>query len=619
MGLMAESRVPIGPGGGACPELASGVMGILTKAPVGIDPDVAFAAFLRHADERPGARFLAYHRDGEWRFLTRGEAAERVKSIAAGLVAAGLGAGERVALISENRYEWLLTDLAVMSAGGVTVPVYPSLPAPTVAGIVNGAGARLAVASSPVLGAKLAGTGARVLQIEGEITDWMREGCSLVLARELAERAAAVSPDDVATIVYTSGTTGESKGAVLLHRGLVAMARGGAGAYGVGPDDVLLSTLPWAHVFERLNGLHTAMYAGAEIWLSRGMDHLLEDVEEVRPTIAMAVPRLFEKVRDRVWDQVRSTSPLKQRVFRTCLAAATWSAVSPSPSALQRGLRAAADRVALGKVRQRLAGPRLRFFISGGAPLQIDVEEFFWALGIPLLQGWGMTELTSGATGNTLDHHRFGSVGLPLPGVEIEIAEDGEILTASPGRMVEYYGRPSATADTIDGRWLKTGDIGRVDEGGFLHITDRKKELIKTAGGKIVAPLPIESRLMEDELIEWAVLVGDGRPYITALIVPDWGAVRRAIGAGAEFDNVEPAGNPRARQAVQEVVDRVNSELAPFESVKAFALLPTSLSEERDELTPTLKVKRRVVDRTYSALIQAMYEKATAAHAGQAD
>ncbi|TMC07147.1 MAG: long-chain fatty acid--CoA ligase [Chloroflexi bacterium] len=571
-----------------------------------------FLSRARSLGERP---FLHFHQDGAWRCLSWAEARQRVLRVAAALVAEGVRPGDRVVLISENRFEWILADFGIQAAGAVTVPIYPSLLQATVRSMVEDSGAVVGLAGTEELGGKLLGPPAmrRVVTFDPGLHRWFQREPPAAEVEELERRAARLGPDDLATIVYTSGTTGESKGVLLAHRNLVDMAASDLRAFRIGPDDVLLSALPYAHVLERVSAVFNVVTAGAQLWVSRGLDHLAGDLTEVRPTIMIGVPRLFEKVHDRVLQQAASGPGLRRALFAWALRAGRRHVQARRPGPATRLGRALADRLVLAGVRRRLTGGRLRFFVTGGAPLSEEVEEFFWALGIPVLQGWGMTELTSAATSNTETEHRFGTVGRPLPGVELRIAADGEILVRGPGVMLGYHRRARLTAAALEDGWLHTGDVGLLD-GGHLRITDRKKDLLKTAGGKYVAPLPLESRLQEAREIEWALLVGDERPFVTALVVPDWGALRDEHGIDGDPDAL--AADVRVRSIVQERVDALNRNLAGFETVRAFAVLSRPFSEGDGELTPTLKPKRRVIVRRYREVIDAMYESATLAYRG---
>ena len=526
--------------------------------------------------------FLYFHQDGDWRGLSWADARQRVLRVAAALVGEGVRPGDRVALISENRYEWVLADFGIQAAGAVTVPVFSSLLPATVRAIVEDSGAVVGLAGTEELACKLLDVPGlrRVVIFEPDLHRWFQREPSPAELEEVERRVARLGGDDMATIVYTSGTTGESKGVELAHRNLVDMAASDLRAFRIGPEDVLLSALPYAHVLERVSGVFNVVTAGAQLWVSRGLDRLVEDVAEVRPTIMIGVPRVFEKAHDRVLEQAAVQSRLSRAVFAWALRAGRRHARAARPGSALRLQRALADRLVLAGVRRRLTGGRLHFFVSGGAPLSVEVEEFFWALGIQILQGWGMTELTSGATSNTEDAHRFGTVGRALPGVELQIAADGEILARGPGVMLGYHRRARTTAHTLADGWLHTGDVGMLDEDGYLRITDRKKDLIKTAGGKYVAPLPLESRLQEDRIVEWALLVGDERPFVAALIVPDWAALRELHGIDGDPDVL--VRDLRVRSIVQERMDALNRNLAGFESVRAFALLPYPFAEAND-------------------------------------
>jgi long-chain acyl-CoA synthetase len=418
--------------------------------------------------------------------------------------------------------------------------------------------------------------------------------------REVEARAAALSPEDLATVVYTSGTTGEPKGVMLAHRNLVDMARGCLEEFDIGEGDSNLSFLPYSHVLERVNSILVLLAAGGTAWLSRGIERLADDIQESRPTVVVAVPRVYEKMHQRVLEQVGKAPHRRQALFRWAL---------EQGRRRSRGRRALlhplADRLVLSKLRQRLTGGRLRFFVSGGAPLGREVEEFFWSFGVPIYNGWGLTETSSGATSNNPRRHRFETVGTPLPGVRLRIAGDGEVLVDGPGNMLGYFRNEAATAEVLQDGWIHTGDVGELDGDGFLRITDRKKDLIKTAGGKFLAPQPLEAILQQAPIVERALVLGDERPYAVALIVPDWNVLRRQLGLEGKPESLLEDG--RARAAIQRLLDDMNAELGSWERIKSFHLLAHDFSEEKGEITPTLKVKRRVVQERYREQIEHMY------------
>lgn len=564
----------------------------------GISERTVPGLFWRQVDRLGSRTLFHHHQDGRWQELSWQQAGETVGRLAGALVEAGVAPGERVLLMSENRLEWLLSDLAIMTAGAVTVPVYPSTLARGAQQIVDNSEGRLAIVSDEQLADRLRID--RIVRMDTELRGWMSRQPDAAIVEQVEARAAALSPDDLATIVYTSGTTGEPKGVMLAHRNLADMARGCLEEFDVGEADSCLSFLPYSHVLERINSILVLLAAGGTAWLSRGVEHLPADIQESRPTVMVAVPRVYEKMHQRVLQEVGKASSRRQALFRWAL---------EQGRRRSRGKRALlyplADRLVLSRLRQLLTGGRLRFFVSGGAPLGREVEEFFWSFGVPIYNGWGMTETSSGATSNKPRRHRFETVGVPLPGVELRLGGDGEVLVDSPGNMLGYFRNPKATAEVLQDGWIHTGDIGETDTDGFLRITDRKKDLIKTAGGKFVAPQPLEARLQQAPMIERAVVIGDQRPYAVALIVPDWNVLRRQLGLQGEPESLlEDRG---ARAAVQRLVDEMNAELSGWERIKYFELLPHDFSEETGEITPTLKVKRRVVQERYREQIEHMY------------
>jgi long-chain acyl-CoA synthetase len=554
--------------------------------------------FFRQAARFGDRTLVRFHDGAAWRGASWNRAAELSLRVAARLVREGVRAGDRVAVMAENRVEWLYCDLAIQAVGAVTVPVYPSTPARTAQLIAEDAGAGLAFIDEPLRDRLRV---ERLVGLDADLPAWMAEPADAELLAEVGARAAAVAPDDLATIVYTSGTTGLPKGVMLPHRCIVDMARSCLEVFDIGPDDEALSFLPYSHVFERINGVFVGLAAGGSAWIARGVPKLVDDLQECRPTVMVSVPRVYEKMHQQVMAIAREQPAHRRAIFRWAVEQGRRRLRGqPAP------LHPLADRLVLAPIRRRLTGGRLRFFVSGGAPLSAEVESFFWAIGVKILNGWGMTETSSGAASNTIQRHQFETVGPPLPGVEIRIADDGEILVRSPGNMTGYYNNPEATAETLVDGWVRTGDIGEVDGDGFLRITDRKKELLKTAGGKFVAPSPIETRLMQDPAIERAVVIGDERPYVTALVVPDWKTLEVDHGiAGRPEDLCQ---DERARDVVQRAVDGLNRDLGSWETIKYFVLLPRDFTEETGELTPTLKVKRRVVQERYREQIETMYQ-----------
>jgi len=579
-------------------------------------PEVTAVAVFFNQARRLGDRpALRYFEDGAWQSWTWTETARRVRRVAAGLIQAGVDPEDRVVLLSPNRAEWIICDYAIQAVGAIPVPIYPSLLPLVTQSITENSGAVMAIVAGAALAAKLPLTPAllSVVRMDGEVQEWMAQDADPDTMVEMESRTRALTGRSIATILYTSGTTGEPKGVVLTQSNFVANARAGLEVFDVGPDDVLLTFMPFSHILARHSGGFICVVAGAENVLSRGIDHLTEDIQEIRPTIMLGMPRLFDKVFASVQDTVSKGRAVEQRLYAWAESVGRRRLLAGGGAGLRlKAEYGLAQRLVLDALRRKVTGGRLRFFISGGAPLNPEVEEFFWVMGVQILQGWGLTETTSGATSNTENYHRYSSVGKAEPGTELRIATDGEILVKGPGVMREYYQNPAATAEVFEDGWFKTGDVGRIDEDGFLFITDRKKDLIKTSGGKYVAPLPMETRLQTDRYIQSAVVIGDERPFVTALIVPNWANLASDLGLVKGATEVV-MGSPVFR-VIKEHLDVVNRGLASFETIKHFSLIQDDFSEERDELTPTLKPKRRIIRDHYQTVIDEMYTAATAAH-----
>ena len=520
------------------------------------------------------------------------ELERRVIAVALGLIEAGVKPNDSVVIMSENRVEWIYCDFAIQSIGAMTVPIYPNVSAEAAQTIVTDSAATLGIASDAEVGARLAPL--RVVTIDKEVPEWV--AAEPRQTSEIARRLSAIQPDDLCTIVYTSGTTGVPKGVELRHRNLVDISRAAMKVHPITDRDYSISWLPYAHVYGRINDIFLGVVIGLTGWISRGPDHLGEELREIRPTIMNSVPRVYEKMYAAVMARVHRSSSTRRAIFEWALGVGTRFSRTPEPGPFLRMQRQVADRLVLRSIRNLLTGGNLRFFVSGGAGLAREIEEFFWALGVPILNGWGLTETSSGVCSNTLHEHRFLTVGKPFPGVELKIADDGEILVKGPSIMRGYHNKPEATAEVMKDGWFCSGDIGEIDADGYLKITDRKKSLFKTAGGKYVAPLQIEHELLSDPLITRAVAIGEGRPYVTALIVPDWDAAKS-----------EGLDETSVRTRVQQTVDRANAGLGHWETVKYFTLLARDFTEEAGELSLKLDVKRKVVAERYQDQIEAMY------------
>ncbi len=569
---------------------------------------------------------------GGWRPLTWREVGDVVREVALGLLALGRQRGEAVALLSRSRAEWVHADFAILSAGCRTVPIYPSYTPAQVADIVNDSEARTLIVEDATQLAKvleMRGTMpglAQIVVIQDDerhappVLTWAelrrlgREKAD-TLKRVLTDRVTSIAAGDVATIVYTSGTTGEPKGVVQTHANHMASLGAVAQIPGVEPGDVHLLFLPLAHSFARLEAF-MGVHRGLVTAFAESLDHVAGNLREVHPHFIFAVPRVFEKVHAKIVGDVEAGSPAKRRIFGWALSVGTRvsrlaQAKRPVPAALalQRRL---AHRLVFGKLHAALGG-RLRFAVSGGAPLPREIAEFFHAAGILIVEGYGLTETCPALTFNRIDHFKFGSVGQPLPGVELRIAADGEILARGPNVATRgYWKRPEATAAVFDADgWLHTGDIGRIDDDGFLYITDRKKDLIVTSGGINIAPQLVENLLRSDPLISQAMVYGDRRPYPTALVTLNAGEIvsfarERGI---LVVDPEALARHPTIVERVAQIVDATNAKLQSYARVKRFAVLPAELTEDAGELTPTQKVKRRIVAEKYRDVLEALYRE----------
>jgi long-chain acyl-CoA synthetase len=555
---------------------------------------------------------------------------ERVRRIALGLQELGIKAGDRVAIFSENRPEWALADYACLTASLTDVPLYPNLPPEQAAYILNDSGAVAIFVSDAVQAAKIAQVRSRCTGLRHVITfaEARHDGADLTLAeverrgaavddearRDLyRQHALAVKPDDLATLIYTSGTTGEPKGVMLTHDNLYSNVMTAAAQIPFAGKDVCLSFLPLSHIFERMAGHYLMWQVGCSIAYAESMDTVPVDLQAVRPTIVLSVPRLYEKMYARVLENALSGGAAKKRIFFWARAVAERWADVKLAGGTPRGLLALqyriAQRLVFSKLQARTGG-RLRYFVSGGAPLAPEINKFFYAAGLVILEGYGLTETSPVISVNTPAAFRIGTVGKPVHGVEVTIAPDGEILTRGPHVMKGYYNKPDATREAIDAEgWFHTGDIGELRD-GFVVITDRKKDIIVTAGGKNIAPQPIENALKTNKYISQAVLIGDKRKFPVVLVVPNWEQLEK----WARIKNLlwtqrsQLLEMPIVQAKMEKEVYGRLQDLAKYETPKKVALLEHDFSVERGELTPTLKVKRRVIDKTYRDVIDRLYQ-----------
>ena len=598
-------------------------------APPATLTEIFFGAIDRWRD-RPVA--LRSKRQGRWEPISYADLLARVQAPSLGLSAMGVNEGDRVGILSENRPEWAIADFACLAARCADVPVYPTLPAGQITHILRDSGAVALFVSTREQLAKIveirdqlpalrhiiafdddaAGSGVLSFrELEG------RPAASEAEAAAWRERALAATPDDVATLIYTSGTTGDPKGVMLTHGNIASNVVGGLKRLPLRDGDECLSFLPLSHIFERMAGHYTVFQAGTIINYATSFDTVAAELLEVRPTLVLSVPRLFEKIHSRVVDTA-ARSPVRFAIFKWAKRTGeAWADLSlegkPIPAWLALKHRIA-DRLVFSKLRARVGG-RLRFFVSGGAPLNPSIARFFYAAGMPVLEGYGLTETSPVIAVNGPGETRLGTVGRPIENVEVRIAEDGEILTRGPHIMKGYFNKPEETAEVIDADgWLHTGDIGELDKDGFLRITDRKKDLIVTAGGKNIAPQPIENLARTSKFVSNAVMIGDKRRFPAMLIVPNaenlkaWAAQKQLD----ESDYTALLKRPEVYAKMERELAKVFHHLAHYEVPKKYILLDRDFSIGSGELTPKMSVKRKAVEAANREAIEALYAEGDA-------
>jgi long-chain acyl-CoA synthetase len=588
-------------------------------------PGLILAAVLRHNK----ADSFNHRSEGKWISTSAATFVERVQNTALGLASLGVRPGDRIALLSENRPEWSIADLAILSLGAINVPIYTTQALDQIDFILSDSGAkalfistrRLYKHAQPALEKRRLD---HLIFFDSEVAEDIERGIALATLEERGKALAherpgafdaylqAVRADDLATIIYTSGTTGEPKGVMLTHNNFISNVISISKGLPIISTDVALSVLPLSHIFER-DGFYVFCYCGVSVYYAASFDQVGENLREVAPTIMTAVPRLFEKVYHRIIKKGMAEKGFKKSVFMQSLEVGQkygerkdkrkW--ISPQLAIKQR----LASKLVFSKWREGVGG-RLRYFVSGGAPLSPALSYSYLAAGIPILQGYGATE-TCIVSANRPDNNRVGSVGIPFDGIEIKIAEDGEILVRGPNVMRGYYGQPEATAAVLKDGWFYTGDVGHMEKDGQLYITDRKKDLFKLSNGKYVAPQLIESLLKQSEFVSQVVVAGAGRKQPVALIVPDWESLNGALAEEGETDAPKERGAlskyPAAVKIVQRDVAKLTSELVDYERIRRVALLPNEFSIDGGELTPTLKVKRKVIDERYGETIEELY------------
>ena len=573
---------------------------------------------------------LKYRKQGAFVTLTYAAYYERVLMVSRGLGKMGVKPGDRIAVLSENRAGWVIADMGILCTGSVTVPIYPTNTPEQIEYMINHSGAKIVFVSGKFQYGKLLKVRAAIPGVElvvsferflGDpalpVTTFyqLSEIDSPITPEEKKEIEAKIDlikPEDMLTLIYTSGTTGVPKGVMLSHNNILTNTRYLTEQSGaIDENDVVLSFLPLSHILERTAGYYMTIRNGALLTFADSIEKVPENMMEIQPTVMVSVPRLFEKIYHRIFENAHQMPSVKKALFHWAVevgkqyVAATY--IHKQPSSLLNIKYALADKLIFSKVRARFGG-RMKLFCSGGAPLDKNINEFFWVIGIPIFEGYGLTETSPAISFNNFAHIRFGSVGFPLPETELKIAADGEILVKGPQIMLGYYNNPEATAEVFQDGWLKTGDIGHIDE-GFVFITDRKKEIIITAGGKNIAPQPIENELKMDKYVSSAFVHGDSKPYITALIVPN---IERLLEFAKEhhihyFELDDLVMHDPVQKLFEQRLADINSRLAPYETIKKFVLLPHDFSIEGGELTPTLKLRRKIIYEKYKHRIEDMY------------
>ncbi|MDQ3174668.1 MAG: long-chain fatty acid--CoA ligase [Acidobacteriota bacterium] len=595
-------------------------------------PATLIDAFERIARDHKRSDTLNYKRDGRWIPISSDEMLARTRRIAAGLYSLGVRPGDRIALLSDSCPEWTLTDAGCLFAGAIDVRIYPTLTPPQVRYILKDSGSRVLVVSNqrkflevkeilrkcPAVEQVVFFDGADVDKAQGitlaelEQRGQIREAEQPHLLDDLAHRT---TPDQLATIIYTSGTTGEPKGVMLTHSNLISNLIDGARNLSFDEKDIALSVLPLSHIFER-QAMYMYLYQGMAVYYAESLETIGPNLREVRPTVLVGVPRIFEKIYDRIKERVAAKGRVNMALLSWAVSVGKAYArfeVNKKKAPLALVLKhKLATKLVFSKWREAFGG-RMRLLVSGGAALPEELGYIYLGAGIPIIQGYGLTETSPVITTGRVEDNRIGSVGKPIPRVEIRIAADGEIETRGPNVMRGYYNKPEETRTvfTEDG-WFKTGDIGTIDADGFLRITDRKKELFKTSGGKYISPQPIEQTIKGSRFVSQVVLIGDGRKFPAALIVPNW----QQIESYAQMKGIkvtsraELCRHERIIDLFERQIAGLTPDLAQYERVKKVGLLENEFTIEGGELTPTLKVKRRVIDEKYRSVIDQLYAEA---------
>jgi long-chain acyl-CoA synthetase len=568
---------------------------------------------------------------GKYEGISYVEFKEQTENIAFGLSALGIKKDDKVAIISENRPEWVYSDMAILGLGAVDVPIYPSLTAESIEFILNNSESKGVILSTKfqlnkVLKIKHNLRSVKFIIVLNETENNHEEKFIYTFseAQDMGKTMKAHDPylfrnsikavkeNDLCTIIYTSGTTGEPKGVMLTHHNIISNVRSALENFPISETDVFLSFLPLCHIFERMAGYYTGFASGGQIYYAESIETVAQNLLEVHPTIVTSVPRLFERIYSKIIKNVESQPEKKQKIFNWAIETGKAYAQAKKAGTVSIALsikQKLADKLVFTKLREKTGG-NLRFFISGGAALSRHLGEFFEAVGLKIIEGYGLTESSPVIAANKVDDYKFGTVGKPFPGVEVKIASDGEILARGPNIMQGYYKNKKETDEVLRDGWLHTGDIGVFDADGFLMITDRKKHLFKTSTGKYIAPTPIENLFLSSKYIDQFVLIGDRRMFLSALIVPDFEAIKEyADSHKIKYDTIEEL---MSMKEIYDLFDKDMSQfqkkLANFEKIRKFKLLPRPFSIETGEITPSMKIKRKFVEDQYAQLIEEMYK-----------
>ena len=569
--------------------------------------------------------------DGKYTGISYQEFKDETEKLACGLAALGIKRGDKVAISSENRPEWVYSDMAILGLGGVDVPLYPSLTSDSVEFILNNSESKALIVSNKFQLNKVLKVRSKLKHLKFIVVmndkDAESEDDSIFSMSEVQvkgdeyrksspacfkEQMHLVKENDLCTIIYTSGTTGEPKGVMLTHKNILCNVNSALEAFPIDNNDIFLSFLPLCHIFERMGGYYTAFSSGGMICYAESIESVAQNMLEINPTIITTVPRLFERIYSKLIKNIESQPASKQKIFNWAINTGKEFHRRRRDGSLSAALaikNRLADKLVFSKIRERTGG-KLRFFISGGAPLSRDLGEFFEAAGLKIIEGYGLTESSPVITANRFDDYKFGTVGKPFPGVEVKIASDGEILARGPNIMQGYFRNKKETDAVLKDGWLHTGDIGVFDAAGFLMITDRKKHLFKTSGGKYIAPTPIENLFLASKFIDQFILIGDRRMFLTALIVPDFEAVKEyADSHKIPYSTIEElAKTKEVYDLIDNEMGKFQKKLANYERVRKFILLEKPFSMENGEITPSLKIRRKFIEERYGNLIEEMYE-----------